>query len=71
MRRMGQSARRPFSYVAPEEGVPQRHPLRCIRSIVEEAPESLAPSPLLQQAPLRPGPQAILPSVVASTQRWR
>jgi hypothetical protein len=40
MRGRGQSARSLFSYVSLEERVPQRHPLRRIRSIVDEALES-------------------------------
>ena len=43
MRGRGQSARSLFSYVSLEERVPQRHPLRRIRSIVDEALESLSP----------------------------
>ena len=43
MRGRGQSARSLFSYVSLEKRVPQRHPLRRIRSIVDEALESLSP----------------------------
>ncbi len=39
----GQSSRSPFSYVSLEERAPQRHPLRRVRSIVDEALESLSP----------------------------
>lgn len=43
MRGRGQRSRSLFSYVSLEERVPQRHPLRRIWSIVDEALESLSP----------------------------
>ena len=43
MRGRGQSARSLFSYVSLEERVPQWHPLRRVRAIVDEALASLSP----------------------------
>lgn len=66
MRGRGQSARSPFSYVSLEERVPRRHPLQRIRSIVDEALDSL--SPRFEESYSKRGPITIAKTSVGECQ---
>ena len=55
-----------FSYVSCEARVPQGHPLRAIRAIVDEALETL-PLPQRRRLQLQARPAA---AVAAATRRW-